>query len=287
MPGDGVFRQYAAKIDSTFLDQVLAASASPNPAVEQYAPLGSVDVTATVLLGADPAFAVSSSKIGAVLDLIPLDGKDVSSEFTTSWIERTHGGAGFEAAGEKVTASKCLAVLERLSCEERGNALIQIGGYAYSANGTTHPLAEGSALPSGTPAVADLYGLGQVLVDGSPVSGPQSVEIDFGNQVERVKSSHLTYATMAHIMDPRRGRVTIRCRDLGGLSSARLVGSEVPVVLNLLKRSVTGTGWAGAGNRTVTVTKAFVHAAVPGPEGLTLACEAKKQGANALFIFGS
>ena len=281
MAGVGAFRQYAVKIDATFLDEVLMASAEPNGNVEQLAPLGAIDVTANLLTGANPIISFSTLKLGTVFGAVGLDGLDVTTGLEASWIEKAQGGA-FEAAGKKVTAAKCYLLPQSIRCEAEGHASIDYVGYCYSSDGATHPIATATTLPAGTPGLDEVFGLGEVKLATTALGLPQSVEFAIGNNVERIRASHLIYPTKAHLLE-RRAVMTIRVRDLGELSDARLVGSEVAVEVKFLKRSVTGGGWLGSGDKTLAIAKAYVIAQSTGPDGVTLQCSVRKDGVTAIF----
>ena len=286
MVGDGVFRVYAVDLDGTFIDEVIDARGAPNVDVELMAPLGGHDVTVSLLKGAQPTLSFSTLKVGTALAAVGIDGLDVSSGLAVSWIEKAVGGK-FHTAGQKLTAAKCLVVPTGIRCSADGNAQIDYVGHCYSANGTTHPLASGTTLLAGTPAVTEVFGLGTCLVGGVPLGQVLDMSIDTGNQVEVLKESHHVYPTIAHLVEPRQASITLRCRDLGEVSDARLVGAELPVVVNLLKKSLTGGGWAGAGNKSLTATKAFVTVQDLGADGVALQCRVRKEGANAILIVGS
>ena len=284
MGGDGAHRIYAVDLDGTFLDEVLDARGSPGANVDRMTPLGAHDPTVSLLRSAEPTLSFSTLKVKSALAAVGIDGLDVVTALKVSWIEKLQGGK-FDTAGQVLTAAKCLVVPSAIRCSADGNAQIEYAAYPYSSDGAAHPLAAGTVLPAGTPAVTEVFGLGTCVI-GSALGQMLDMSIDLGNQVERLKLSHHIYPTIAHLVEPRLASITLRCRDLGELSDARLVGSEVTVVMNLLARSIVGGGWAGSGNVVLTATKAYVVVQDIGADGITLQCLVRKEAANAIIIVG-
>jgi len=280
MAGAGRYAVYAVDVDGTDIDQITSVSFSPNPQTQRLTPLGSIDPTAVVKLGQMPMFRFSTTKVDTALDTIGIDGLDVASGIELGFIERSHGGS-FEAGGEKVAASKCLIIPETLSVNQDGIAEISYLALPYSSDGTTAPISHTASLPTATPAADEYFTLGSVTVNAVGLGQPTGWALNFGIAAEVLKSAGQLYGTKA-VIRARAPSCDLRVADMGELSSARLLGSEVTTtVFNLIKLGTTGGGLAGSGDKTITFGNAYMvvgdgGGSSPGDADISLHFEARK-----------
>lgn len=286
----GRYELTIVKIDGTSLDEITASAFDGNGDVRRMRAHASLDPIVTFYSGQSPVFRFSTLKVGTALAAVGIDGLDVSSGVELGYVERDQGG-GYVAGGEKVSATKCLVVPDSLTVSQDGDAELSYIGYCYSSDGTTAPLAHASSLPSGTPGVTEVFTLGTVTTGDVPAALGQVLgwRLSFGIGVQVKKADGALYPTKAYLTGGRSPVLEVTVADLGELSTARLVGSEVDnVVLNLIKRSITGGGFAGAGDATLTMDKAYLSIAsaggsFPGDTSASLRILPRKEGANALI----
>ena len=287
MAGAGRYELHVVNIDGTVIDQITNDGITPNNQLQSLQPHGSIDPTAIASFGETPAIRFSTMKLATALGAIGESGLDVSSSAEFGYVELSQGG-GHESGGEKVAATKCLIVPGSLSAQQDGFCELTYIALPYSSNGTTAPLAHSAALPTGTPAVDELFTLASVTINGTPIGKPIGWNLDFGLSAQTLKHSGAQYPTEALI----RGRspaFNVVAADLGDLSTARLSGSEVDsVVLNLKKMSTIGAGFEGSGDKTITFAKAHMvvtdtSGTHPGDAAVTFGFTARKDGANAII----
>jgi hypothetical protein len=283
MAGAGRYAVYTVDVDGTDIDQITSVSFSPNPQVQRMAPLGDIDPTAVVKVGQMPTFRFTTTKVDVALDTIGISGLDVSSGIELGFIERSQGGS-FEAGGEKVSASKCLIIPETLTVNQDGIASITYTAMPYSSDGTTAPIAHAASLPTATPTANEYFTLGSVTISAAALGQPTGWSLNFGISAEILKSAGQLYGTKA-IIRSRAPTCDLRVADMGELSSARLLGSEVTTtVFNLIKLSATGGGLAGSGDKTITFANAYMvvgdgGGSSPGDADISLHFEARKASA--------
>jgi hypothetical protein len=280
MAGSGRYELYVVKVDTTLIDELTSAGFAPNNQLQSFRPLGNIDPTANVNFGANPAFQFTTLKVGTALANIGVDGLDSASGVELGFIELSQGG-GHEAVGHKITATKCLLVPNSLVANQDGLCELSYIAIPYSSDGTTHPLAHNAALPTGTPAVDELFTLADVTINSVALNKVVSWSIDFGLAPEVLKDSGKLYGTAA-IIRSRNPVAEVVLADLDDLSTARLKGSDVSsVVFNLKKMSTVGSGYEGSGDKTVTIAKAQmevtgVNGSFPGDGNLSFRFTARK-----------
>ncbi len=287
MAGATHFALYMAKLNATVVDEIVDDACSPNIDSRRMTPLGSVDPTVVMRFGSRPMFRLTSLKVATLLGAVGIGGDDLAAGAEFSYIERTQGGA-FEATGKKLAATKCFAYPERISVAQDGYAAISYIAIPYSSDGATAPLAASAALVTGTPAISELYTLGAVSFNGTPISRPISWDLDFGIRVETLKAAGLQWADKVFMREPREPMVRIRAADFDEVTTARLTGELIDdVVLTLQKLSLTGAGLTGANAITLSMAKAYikqdVEASVDGEAGVVLTCEPIKDGVTAII----
>ena len=280
------YTQYAGKIDSTEITSVIGAEFSDGIESELATPLGSVDPNASFLLGGAPAFRFDSHLISTLITTVPISGFACVTAFEIGYLQRAAQGE-MENAGQKYTAAKCFMVPESISFSKGGVAVITVSAYPYSADGTTQPVVTSAAVVAGTPAETEKHTLGAVTINSTPyiVSG---ATLNFGISVQPHRSNAHLYPTSYTIIG-RQPTVDLQVEDLSKLSDSYIKGAEVDnLVINTLALSATGGGFAGAGNKSFTIAKAFVKASSSGSHGsdasMSLRAWARKSGATAIVV---
>jgi hypothetical protein len=289
MAGNDFYKQYAVKADATLFSQIEEASNAPNNAPSLRGPEGTIEPTTSSHLGASPSMSFTGLEISAILAAINVNtGLDCTTALEIGYVERAHAGA-FEAAGHKVSAAKCLIVPAVLSVSQGQDARLSCVGYPYSADGLTHPFATTGALPTGTPAIAQMFTLQHVKINTVAIGKVLGFSIAFNIVVVVRRTGQNIYPTDLWI-ESRAPVATIEVADLGELSDADLAGAEVTAVeFGLAKRGLTGGPFAGAGDPKLTMAKAWLditnaRGASRGDAGLTMTARAIKSGATDIIV---
>jgi len=289
MAGNDIYKQYAVKADATLLSQIEDAYTAPNNDPRLRGPDNSVDPTASTNYGAAPAMEFTGLEVGAILGAIDaVNGLDCTTALEVGYVERSAGGA-FESAGHKVAAAKCMVVPGVLSVTQGEDARISCLGYPYSSDGQTHPFATTGALPTGTPAVAELFTLEHVKINTVAIGKVLGFSLEFNIAVRAMRAGKDLYPTAVWI-DSRNPVATIQVANMGELSDSDLAGAEVSAVeFKLAKKGLTGGAFAGAGDKTITMAKAWLditrtHGASRGNAGLTMTARARKDGATPILV---
>jgi hypothetical protein len=289
MAGIGRYAQHLVKVDAVAIDQITEAAVAPGNDLRAMAPLDKIEPSVFLKMGQTPVITFSTTKVGTVLTAIGIDGDDCATGFEIGYAERAQGGAFEAAAGEKITATKCFVVPSMLRAAVGDHAELSYEAHCYSSDGVAAPLGYANALPSGTPAVSELFIPGTVTVNGTPIGEVLGFTITFGIGVQMYRADGHLYASLV-AMPARTPVIEIEVADMGELSAADLAGAEVTdVVCNLLKLSTAGGGLAGSGDKSVAAEKSFLEitqtrASMPGDAGLTMRATCKKGTAAILVL---
>jgi len=287
MAGVSRYALYIVDIDGTAIDEITGSGFSPNPQVQPVRPLGALDPSAMVMFGDRPTLRFETSKIDTVLGVAAESGLDCSTGIEFGYVERSAGG-GYEAGGITITAAKCLVLPQTIVAAQDSIASISYTCLPYSSDGTTAPLAKDGTLPSGTPASSELFTIGAVTVGGVALGKPTNWSVDFGLAGEVLKKGEL-YPTDA-VIRSRMPTAQVGLADIDEITTARLAGSEVSsVVFTLKKLSTTGGGYAGSGDVTITLAKAFMYVSDgggshPGDAAMTVSFMARKDAGDIIAI---
>lgn len=143
---------------------------------------GQVDPLILARMGAKPTLSFTTHQIATALGVAGLSGLGYSSALTAFFQNIAIGGTrGSGSNHVSIVSGQGLVVPQKLSASQGGLATLSYLVVPYSSNGTTHPLAyTASAALSGTAALAELYTVGKVSINGSDLNEVQSIEIDFG-----------------------------------------------------------------------------------------------------------
>jgi len=325
MAGIGRYGQHLVKVDATAVDQLVDAGIATGNDLRTMAPLDKIEPSVFMKLGQTPVIRFSTTKVGTVIAAVGIDGIDCGTGFEIGYAERAQAAAfeaaagekvtaskcfvvpdslvasqdgyaeraqaaAFEAAaGEKVTASKCFVVPDSLVASQDGYAVISYLAHCYSSDGAAAPLGYANSLPSGTPAVTELFIQGGVKVNSTPIGAVLGFSIAFNIGVQLYRQDGKLYAT-ALTMPGRMPVIEVDVADMGELSAADLAGAEVSdVAAKILKLSTAGAGLAGSGDKTFTLEKSFLEivqtrASVPGDAGLTMRATSRKGSAAIIAV---
>lgn len=288
MAGSGRYELHLVSVDSTVIDEITGSGISTNNSLQVFRPLGAIDPTAICNFGAAPAIRFSTLKLDTALDTIGIAGLDVSTSLELGFVELTQGG-GHESAGHKITAAKCLIVPNSLVANQDGACELSYIALPYSSDGSTHPLAHTGSLPTGTPAVSEVFTINTVTVNGTPLGKPISWNFDFGLAPEVLKSAGNLHPTDA-VIRSRNPVCEVVLADLDELSTARLAGGEVStVVFNIKKMSTIGAGYQGSGDKSITMAKANLEVtdlsgSFPGESAVSLRFTARKDSGAIIAV---
>lgn len=283
------YTPYSVKVDAA-LYHITQGSLNPNTTVQLYTPNGAVDPTGSSIIGQSPVFRFSTTDVGAALTAIGLDGLDVSTALEMGWAARKDGGAIEPGAGKKESAAKCFIVPEALTVNQDGDAELSFIGYGYSADGSSAILAHADTLSSGTPTIGAKFTLGTVTVGGVALKKEMGYTLEFGTEVRLYKDSGKLYPTSASIV-ARRPVLSVNLADMVEVTASSMLGTEVStIVANIVARSTTGGGLAGAGNKTISFEKALALIEQAGGSHMddsmaTWRAEVRK-GAGAIWVLG-
>lgn len=147
-----------------------------------------------------PKKRFTTSQVKTILDLVGADGiADLSGANTDlyfkSALDQSNRKASASNLHHRLRATKAFLVLERISVQNGGEAQAQCTIYC-SYDGTNAPLAyTGSVALVGTPASAEHFTLGPQLLNSSELDGPQSLDIDWGQNILEASGSGDLYNT--------------------------------------------------------------------------------------------
>ncbi len=282
-----------------FCDQVTDFAVSPAIAEVLESGDGAIDPTYVAVGTQTPSVTWSSTGIATVLAKcgiagVPVDASATKTGVLFSFQKMTEGGTRTTGANHiTLTMAEGMVVPRTLSADQGGNATISLEAVC-SYDGTNDPLELATSQTlTGSPAVAELYTLGPVKINGTDIADAQGVTVDFGIRLLTESGDGQVWPTWIGIAT-RQPSITVRTRNVELLNTYGLPG----VVLSgstkvyFRKRSEGGTLVADttAQHTSITINEGRVEVSrVAG--SIPLMADVKItptwNGTNAIFVIST
>lgn len=236
-----------AGVSSFNLDGVESYNFSPALQEAILAAGGQVDQTYVATMHAGPMLSLTVNDIATALAMIGISGMPISATSTATaaaffFTQGDFGGTRKTSTNHrKVTFNEGIVVPKSISWSQKQHATMQLEMYG-TYDGTNAPAvyASGVALPH-TPSVDELFVGGLVKINGTSLTGVQSVSIDFGLSVERLSGDGDVYDTFVVISD-RKPRISITTKDITALSTYTLTGTPLSGSTKVFLQKMTEGG---------------------------------------------
>lgn len=245
----------------------------------------------------EPTISFSTHELAAVLALCGV----TPTAGTVITYNRKIDAAGTPTAStahESYTMTTALAVLQSLSCSSGGNAAASYMCHGYHATAGTPPLKKSTtvALPSYS-ATPVLFGLGKVVVNGTQITGIQSVSVNLGIGVDKPDTDGNIYPTTCKAISYN-PTISFTYREpdqataMSGTSPNLISGTAIAstTCLYFRKRTMDGLYVADATAEHVKVTMNAGIITVQSEDGdprtvsVTITCRATNGGSGPLTI---
>lgn len=195
---------YPAVFDALTIPDVV--NVTPSTAIQKMivTPGGALDPGKIALVSLDPVATLSAVGLGVVLTAVsPTAGLAISSLAKIQFQARADGGA-FQSGSSHVTISsvKGMLIPESIQAQQddQNPALIQLKYYGLKS-GSNPPMQINLAQPlGGSPAVAAVYKLGPVVIDGVILGGVQRSQVNFGLMYQTKRANGDTAPSIGSIM---------------------------------------------------------------------------------------
>lgn len=179
---------------------------------------------------AAPMVRFSTLDIGAALDALGVGGYALvtgAGQNQMAFYYLSKANKGVRSSGSvhrRIRVVDGLVVPERLSVGVGGWARMTYACHARY-DGTNDPVQfdASQAAPTAS-AVDDVYGLGKFVLNGTDLGGVQSVEVDFGIEVDKKRSEADVYPTFVGI-NRMRPRVTVQTFEPVNLATLGITGT--------------------------------------------------------------
>ena len=172
------------------------------------------------------------------------------------------GLRGGAATHVKLTAATGIIIPTQIRAAQGGEATIGYRALPTSADGEAAPIAllAGQSLEVGQSVVSEIYTLGPVSINGTPLEGVDDITIDFGiTLTDKRSGSGAVYPTFIGIMK-REPVITVRTFDLDAFVSWGLDGvaqGETDSTVQLLDQLAGGV--RGSSPITFTFDAGMIH----------------------------
>jgi hypothetical protein len=263
------------------LDQI--TNQRVNPAIEKIAEIGAgqVDPSFSAILKIIPVCSFSTSAIGELLSNVDLlaglacPNSTVITAINLYFSQVDNNGTRKSGSNHlEVAVNAGLIVVDTVTVDQDGAASADCTIHAYY-DGTNVPLVftDSHALPSGTPDVDELFGLGPAWINGTQVDALTGVSIKTGIEIEKRGSDGRVYATRQHIKTrkPMIDLKTINAVNMAtfGLAGAAQGGTASDLYLQELEAN---------GTRTAIATENHVRIRVNANQGAITLLETSAEG---------
>lgn len=216
---------------------------------------GQVYAEHLVMNGQEVTADFSSMSIQDCLDQVGPLGFDISTLSNGFYLYGyKHAKGGARAAGSvhrRFTFVDGLIVPRSITCDHQGDASINYDVLA-TYDGTNNPLQFSDTIAAPTvPSDNERFTLGKVSIAGTEYTGKKSIEIDFGNQVERESADSDKWSTHSSIVQ-QIPEITIRGISLDWLAAANIplegrATTHANTTIWLRKRAKTASGFVADG----------------------------------------
>lgn len=210
-----LWTDYSVKVGSaTYIDGIQSVSISQGLQTALESGDGEVFASFGSLAMGGPTARFSSLNLAAVLNAIGASGTAVGASGITLYSRSKAQGGTNVAAGTGTHVSYLInngiMVPRRISARSNGNASIDVEVTARQQT-TTAPVTYSAAatLPGNTPGVSEVWTVGPVEINGTVLSGIQSIDLDFGVSILAERGDSDVYPTFVTV---RSIRPTLRVR---------------------------------------------------------------------------
>lgn len=245
---------FAAKYGSTVLGGITNMGLSLNPDVKSDPGPGSVFPQFAQTVAEKPKITLSTQAVAAWLAVVGSTGALIDGTNTFIGYFAKLAATGLPASSNvhrSYTFSRGLLVPKRLNIQGRGFASLDVEALSYSADGTTHPLAESDTATLPTVARDNIHHtIGKVaLGGGSPVviDCVNNISIDFGSKAEAIAcgsslyDQHIQVPGVAPVITLR--GISYESFGSSGVPKAGTVLTNTGTKIYLRKYAADGTGF--------------------------------------------
>lgn len=179
------FSTFPAIFDAVTLTDVVNVTPSAEIKKIVATPGGSLDPGKIAGIARDPVVALSCLNLAQLANISPILGLACSSSVKIQFQQRADGGA-FQSGSNHVTMTSAKGMLlpESIQAQQddQSPALLQLKYYGLKSGSTPAMAINLSQALTGTPAVAKIFKLGPVVIDGVILGGVQRSQVNFGLQ---------------------------------------------------------------------------------------------------------
>lgn len=197
------FSTFPAVFDAVTLTDVV--NVTPSAEIKKIVATagGALDPGKIAAIGLDPTVALSILDLSKLASISPILGLACSSSVKIQFQQRSDGGA-FQSGSNHVTMTSIKGMLlpESIQAQQddQSAALLQLKYYGLKSGSTPSMAINLSQALTGTPAVAKIYKLGPVVIDGTILGGVQRSQVNFGLQYTTKKANGDTEPTVGSIV---------------------------------------------------------------------------------------
>jgi len=258
------FTLYAANINTVLIDQIESFNYDAGLQKLMLRVDGSVDPTYIAIGNQSPRISLTTSKIATALGLCSIGGLAMTAG--TFFFQQIASG-GTRATGSshtKLAATTGFVIPRRLSAQLNQPATIEYDVICLSNAGAAPITATKSQALAGTPDADECYVAGKVAINGTALSGVQSISIDFGITEIVMSGDGDVYPSFAAVMS-RQPRITIEVPDtdlLADFGTEGDVQGATDSIVYLRKVSEGGTRVADETEEHISLTIDDGHVSV-------------------------
>jgi hypothetical protein len=230
------FKSHALKIGSTWIGGILKQSATNSAQVNATPTAGSIYPMQISISEVKNTFGFTTNNIATALGVLGFNGVALAVGTVCELYEILWNNDGSIASGtvhRKMSFNAGRAIPRKLSCQHRGDATLDIEAMGLSADGAASPLTITESVAAPTALDDARFTLHSALVANISMGCLQSLEFDFGTQME-------SEGCASNIFDTR-------------LNVRQIVPK---IMVSTLDSNLVGTG----GSQIPTTGKACTHA---------------------------
>lgn len=220
----------AIKIGNTVIGQVNSQEMDPGIQQIVLGGGGRVDPTFAGVTGANPRPSFTSTALKPLLDLAGIGGLAITaaSPFTMWWRRRKSEGIWDDAAAVKEVVTRALLYPTRMEATHGGDPATISYELATIADGANSPrtVAIGQAFSADWPTVEEFWGLGPAFINNVRADLEQSMQIDFGLEVNTIGGGGSVWPKEVHIRG-RRPTISFNTLDMGLLGDTDTPGTTI------------------------------------------------------------
>ena len=247
-----------------FVDGVVAQGHDLNADMQRLYGDGGVDPRAIFMGKLEPEFRLTTPQLATCLATCGISGLKISAGVNGDgadmyWQKVEQGGTRASGSNHlKLTVGTGLMYPTAMTIRDDGAPAELPYVIAASWDGTNDPVSvtTGAALP-GTAAASEAFTVGPVKMNGSTLDGVQSITIDPGIQIKKIKGDGHVYPDVVYIQQ-RQPEIRVDLADMAALDTVGVLAGTpqgaTDSVIYLRKMAANGTRVADATEEHISFT---------------------------------